>query len=563
MILSLFCAVALLAQNTKAQTWTNVGNQPPGTSITKTASFALYMQTSSDGDPCFSFIDDDLAPNTTGDFAVHLRKFNGTQWVDLGASSPAIPANDFFPLAFEGNTVYMAYSEPAHLANPQKLTVRKYNNGAWETVGNAAFSAAGANSTAMAIDNNKIYVAYADASVLDKVTVKMFDKSNIAAGWQTVGTAGFSTGATFPLTGSGISLVIDSNIPYVCYTDMGLNNGQGALAIKKFNGTGWENVGTNNASNNHLSMSASIHFDASHTPYIAYMDVDDNKGYVRKLNGSNAWVNVGQAPAAEMLANIGLVVLGDIPFVAFGKSDNNNITQVAVRRFNAATDSWVNVGTEMATSSNIEIANLAMATSHNKLYFVYHNVQGHVFARSFDASSILPITLQSFTAAKEKNSSLLKWATGHEENNHHFEVQHSVDGVNFKTIATVASKGNTPTGHQYGFTHALPVKGINYYRLKQVDKNGSFSLSNMVNVVFDQTAIAINIFPNPVKDILHLQHSIPDVKEVILKDVTGRTIKQIRTNALSVDIPVHDLPQGTYLICLLGSNGTETKLFVK
>jgi len=345
---------------------------------------------------------------------------------------------------------------------------------------------------------------------------------------------------------------------------MGLNNGLGALSIKKFNGTAWDNVGTNSPSNDHSALSASLKFDALHNPYIAYMDTEDNKGYVRRLNGSNAWVNVGQqVPAPGMLANIGLVVAGNIPFVAFGKKDNGNITQIAVKRYNAATDNWVSVGPEMATSSTTEIANLTMTAGQNKLYISFHTTQGHIYAKSFDASTILPVTLQSFTVAKEKSSSLLTWSTTHEENNLHFELQHSKDGNSFTTVATVASKGNTSTGHQYSFVHALPIKGMNYYRLKQVDKNGSFSFSKVVRIEFSHSAIAINVFPNPVNDILHVQHSMNNLREIIVRDAVGKTVKQIKTNALSFDVPVSDLAKGNYFVCLVGDGATETTPFVK
>jgi hypothetical protein len=567
-ILSLLCAAALFAQTANAQSWADLGSSESTNShITRTAAFALYLQSSQAGEPCFSFIDDDFGPNNAGDFKIHFRKFNGTQWVDLGSNAtPSIPANDFFPIAFDGNTTYMAYSEPAHLSLPQKLTVRKFNssNSQWETVGAAGFSAAAANSTAIAAANNKVFVAYADESASGKITVKMFDNANTAAGWQTLGTTGFSAGSVFPNVGNGISLVMDNAELYVAYTDMSLSGGTGALAVKKFNGTAWQDVGTNSPSNDHLSLSATLRFDGLHTAYVAYMDAFDAKGYVRKLVG-NQWVSLGlQPPASQVFSGISLHILQNNVFVAFSKPDAVNTSVAAVKKFDDGNNNWVDVGNAPITNGATGVTNIALESNGvDKLFLVYRNGNGAIFAKSFDASSILPITLKSFTASKEGSSSLLNWATSHETNNLHFEVQHSIDGVNFKAISTVVSKGNTSTGHQYTFTHALPVKGINYYRLKQVDKSGSFTFSNIVNVEFNQTAIVINVFPNPVKDILHLQHSMNGLQEILLKDATGRTIKQVRIGALSIDIPVNDLSSGTYFVCLVGSNGTETKLFVK
>ena len=73
-ILSILCAATLFAKTANAQSWTDLGsNETINNHITKTAAFALYLQSSQAGEPCFSFIDDDFGPNNAGDFKIHFR----------------------------------------------------------------------------------------------------------------------------------------------------------------------------------------------------------------------------------------------------------------------------------------------------------------------------------------------------------------------------------------------------------------------------------------------------------------------------------------------------------
>ncbi len=564
------CAAILFVQNVCAQTWANLGsNEQADNHITKTAAFPFYMQSSKNGEPCFSFIDDDFGPNNAGDFKIHFRKYNGTQWMDLGnGATPSFPANDFFPIAFDDNTAYMAYSEPGTTASAGKITVRKFNNatGQWETVGAAAFSAGAANATAIAASSNKVYVAYSDGSVAGKVTVKVFDNANAAAGWQTVGITGFSAGDIFPNPGSGISLVIDNGIPYISYVDMSLSAGAGAMVVKQFNGTAWQDVGTNSPSNGHLAVSATIRFDAQHNPYIAYLDALDAKGYVRKLNVSNQWVSLGaQPPVGQVFANMSLHILRNHVFVAFAKPDNVSVSQVGVKQFDPVNNTWNDVGTTPITTSTTGVTSVALESDgQNKLFLVYRNGNGAIYAKSFDATAILPISLSAFTAVKQQGHGLLQWATSFEDNNLEFEVQHSIDGSNFATVGTVLGKGNTTIGHQYSFIHTIPANGTNYYRLKQVNKNGSFTVSNTISLDFGgQDIITITVFPNPVRDVLHVQYSMKDVRQVVVKDAAGRTIKQFKAIGYAIDIPVNDLAKGTYFVCLYNGSQTANRLFVK
>ena len=98
---------------------------------------------------------------------------------------------------------------------------------------------------------------------------------------------------------------------------------------------------------------------------------------------------------------------------------------------------------------------------------------------SIQEITVLPINLVSFTAAKQANSVQLKWATLSEQNNSHFEVEKSKDGIVFLNIGNRAGFENSNTLRNYFFYDDEPYNGSNYYRLKQIDFDGNFTYSTI------------------------------------------------------------------------------------
>lgn len=111
----------------------------------------------------------------------------------------------------------------------------------------------------------------------------------------------------------------------------------------------------------------------------------------------------------------------------------------------------------------------------------------------------LPIELLSFSGYLTENSqSQLDWATSMEINNDRFEVQHSTDGMLFTKIGVVKGQGSSMVNTHYQYLHLYPVNGNNYYRLKQIDFNGAYEYSQIINIPLRSTATyKLNVFPNP------------------------------------------------------------------
>ncbi len=116
--------------------------------------------------------------------------------------------------------------------------------------------------------------------------------------------------------------------------------------------------------------------------------------------------------------------------------------------------------------------------------------------------SVLPVELISFKAVAQEQTVQLVWETASEINNDYFEVLRSIDGINFKKIGEVAGAGNSSQQLRYEFVDKLPMAGVAYYQLKQVDYNGMYDYSDKVSVEWVNTGeyaafVELNLYPNP------------------------------------------------------------------
>lgn len=107
-------------------------------------------------------------------------------------------------------------------------------------------------------------------------------------------------------------------------------------------------------------------------------------------------------------------------------------------------------------------------------------------------TTVAPVELTKFEAKSNQNKVNLNWTTATELNNDHFEIQHSLDGSDYKTIGQLKGNGTTAVGASYSFEHMTPSVGINYYRLKQVDVDGKYEYSPIRSVLFGKNKISVS-----------------------------------------------------------------------
>lgn len=140
----------------------------------------------------------------------------------------------------------------------------------------------------------------------------------------------------------------------------------------------------------------------------------------------------------------------------------------------------------------------------------------------------LPVELLTFTAVKSGNSALLLWQTATEINNNFFRIEKSADGFYFSSIGIVFGAGNSNQLIEYSFVDATPVLGINYYRLAQVDFDGTEHLSHVIAIDFSgvNEIDDISVYPNPLSWGNTLNIVVPPDEQGLLQisDINGRII---------------------------------------
>ena len=99
--------------------------------------------------------------------------------------------------------------------------------------------------------------------------------------------------------------------------------------------------------------------------------------------------------------------------------------------------------------------------------------------------AVLPVRLASFSGKRVENQLLLGWQTTFESNSDYFVIERSADARSFEAVGRVASVGFSESMQGYGFTDAAPLKGANYYRLRQVDRDGRFDYSKILGLTYD------------------------------------------------------------------------------
>ena len=158
-------------------------------------------------------------------------------------------------------------------------------------------------------------------------------------------------------------------------------------------------------------------------------------------------------------------------------------------------------------------------------------------------NSTLPISFTDFSALGSINNILLKWHTSTELNTNHFIVQHSADGTSFTDFGLIKAIGTGANGYQ--FTDKNPIKGINYYRLKTVDKDGTAMYSRVVSCEWLVVSKQLAVYPNPSKNFVTVKGS--HIASVQVVDNLGRVIKVITLkDASNPTLSVRGLPAGVY-----------------
>jgi hypothetical protein len=192
------------------------------------------------------------------------------------------------------------------------------------------------------------------------------------------------------------------------------------------------------------------------------------------------------------------------------------------------------------------------------------------FQPTVGASIPLPLDFLSFTAKLVNDQTQLEWITTHEINTDYFVVERSADGQFFNPLATVAAlkPANSSSDNTYQASDSLPLPGINYYRIKEVDQNGQATYAPIVAVKIS-TGLSCMVYPNPVADkvFISINSNAAAQATIAIYDLRGQLITSkaidLAPGQNQFDLNITDKPKGMYIIKILGIEGLPTYSILK
>jgi photosystem II stability/assembly factor-like uncharacterized protein len=271
----------------------------------------------------------------------------------------------------------------------------------------------------------------------------------------------------------------------------------------------------------------------------------DESGIYKTTNNGDTWFNTNTFSGISLPSDFSLDKNNDIyvsyaGFAVYLSTNNGN--------------SWINYGLSglghSVTCMAIDSSGYIWAGSH--LDGVYRT-EGRT----------IPVELASFSALVNKNSVILSWSTASEKNNLGFEVERASSSTTpsqgWEKIEFVEGNGTTTESKYYNFTDKDLSAGKYYYRLKQIDFDGSFEYSNVieVNVIIPSDYYLSQNYPNPFNPETTIKYSLKDDGLVSLKvyNILGSEIvelvnEQKATGEYSASFNFSNLASGTYFYVL-------------
>ena len=381
--------------------------------------------------------------------------------------------------------------------------------------------------------------------------------------------------STLSFNGTSVSSLQSSSIPEFHLLTI---NGAGLQLASSVQVNFWlrMNKGLLDLNGNHVELIGDgIIFNEKATHYIY-----DNTGtgYVMKTAEMNQ-------PTSENLGNMGVEI-----------TSAANLGTVTIKRHHLT--HTINGASSINRYYDISPTNNSALNAHVRFYYLDHEVSTteselapfrwddpnwvHYHVSDSDASAnwvettnvdafslwtlgsnagLLAVEWTSLSATAKADAVLLNWQTASEVDNQGFEVQHSQDAKQWKSLTFVAGKGNSSTAQHYEFLHESPNSGINYYRLKQVDFNGKYEYSDIVSVVLStpKQQQLPQAFPNPFQADLSLINAQGVLR---IYNAAGQQLHQLVISSQQQNLQTSDWPKGVYILKILKDNGQTAAIKV-
>ncbi|MBX2844998.1 MAG: T9SS type A sorting domain-containing protein [Saprospiraceae bacterium] len=177
------------------------------------------------------------------------------------------------------------------------------------------------------------------------------------------------------------------------------------------------------------------------------------------------------------------------------------------------------------------------------------------------SSTALPVELTDFSAEQKGSDVVLNWTTASEQDNDYFDVEYSIDGLNWTNLAQVDGQGSTSSTTQYNYTHNQVVEAgysVLYYRLRQVDFDGTTAYSSIQVVVIEVDTSEALIFPNPARQGRDVTIVYPNIELVEVYSISGQRVYIKAFNRVEgVILPTTELSKGAYVVVVNGQQSLK------
>lgn len=245
----------------------------------------------------------------------------------------------------------------------------------------------------------------------------------------------------------------------------------------------------------------------------------------------------------------------------FIAGSNNDVTKLFVDKSFSTTEPAADAASILVGTEPTDVSRIAVRQATTLVPNAY--IDAIVVASSY-ADATLPLNLTSFKASFNGKSTQVKWSTENEVNVSGFAIEKSLDGINFSQIDFVSAK-NSSTHTEYSTMDDKVKGGTSYYRLKQVDKNGAFKYSS-VEVIKNSLTIKTEVFPNPTRGNLTINHSVA-IKGAAIKvmNIEGKLIKTlpVQVGSTQTALSVSELIKGNYLLMFENEGSKSITQFSK
>lgn len=201
---------------------------------------------------------------------------------------------------------------------------------------------------------------------------------------------------------------------------------------------------------------------------------------------------------------------------------------------------------------------------------------GEVEDYFIEAGKTFPVEWLDFTVRQKDADAVVTWSTAQELNSDYFNIERSVDKLNFEQIGEVKAAGNSSEITEYEYLdrniNVLP-SGVIFYRLRQVDFDGSFDYSNVVELqLVKLTQLLLVVYPNPADDHISIRYTFIGnqrglksmrIVNALGQEMTSRVLEPDDVQG-EIDLDIHDWAQGYYYVQLKSPDKKSVfKLIVK